>query len=200
MTALTIPPEVAAECSKKLFALAAAANRDSMTLVKQAMALAKNEEPARPLSTLKKYVRMYDQYGSGEVSEVIASIEAAADSEIYKRLCRYQARQAAERAERDARDTDTLKTAHAVMREREASRELIEAVLDFHEGKASPGDIEVNLPGGSFDRARARAQRDGEAFFPTLWKMEAEEREAANRGPCHNVVAGPWDAGGEARP
>ena len=98
MTVLTIPPEVAAECSKKLFTLAATANRDSMTLVKQAMALARNEEPARPLGVLRKYVWMHNQYGSAEVSEVIASIEAAADPEIYKRLCRYQTKQAAERA------------------------------------------------------------------------------------------------------
>ncbi len=33
MTALTIPPEVAAECAKKLFSLATTANRDATTLV-----------------------------------------------------------------------------------------------------------------------------------------------------------------------
>ncbi len=44
MTVLTIPPEVAAGCAKKLFALAATANRDAMTLIKQAMALAKTSK------------------------------------------------------------------------------------------------------------------------------------------------------------
>ena len=160
MTALTIPQEVAADCANNLFALAATASRDSMTLVKQAMVLARNEEPARDLAILRNYVKEYDQYGSGEVSEIIASIVSAAGPESYKLLCRYQARQAAEWAERAARDKDTLKTAHATMREHEASRELFEAVLDYHEGKASPGDIEINLPGGSFDRARARVQRE----------------------------------------
>ena len=98
MTVLTIPPDVAAECAKKLFALAAAANRDAMTLVKQAMALAKNEQPARPLGVLKKYVREHNQYGSGEVSKVIASIETAADPEHVKRLARCQAKYDAARA------------------------------------------------------------------------------------------------------
>ncbi len=60
MTVLTIPQEVAAECSKKLFDLATSASRDSMTLVKQAMALARNEEPARPLGVLRKYVWMHN--------------------------------------------------------------------------------------------------------------------------------------------
>ena len=99
MSALTIPPEVAAECAKKLFSLAAAANRDAMTLIKQAMALARNEEPARPLGVLRKYVREHNQYGSGEVSEVIVSIETAAGPEQVKRLARYQAKRDAERAE-----------------------------------------------------------------------------------------------------
>ncbi len=92
MTVLTIPPEVAAECAKKLFSLAATANRDAMTLVKQAMGLARNEQVARPLGVLKKYVREHNQYGSREVSEIIASIEAAADPEHVKRLGRYQAK------------------------------------------------------------------------------------------------------------
>ncbi len=100
MSALTIPPVVAAECAKKLFALAATANCDAMTLVKQAMALAKNEEPARPLGVLRKYVREHNQYGSGEVSEVIASIERAADPEHIKRLRRCQAKNDADRAAR----------------------------------------------------------------------------------------------------
>ena len=203
MTVLTIPPEVAAECAKKLFSLAATANRDSMTLVKQAMALAKNDEPARPLSTLKKYVRMYNQYGSDEVSEVITSIEAAADPDIYKRLCRYQAKQAADRAASDARRNDALGAAHALMRERQASRELIEAVLNFHIARGSLWDVEVNLPGGSFDRARQVARREERPFWPTLWSMEAAERqggnvvagldkEAAKRDLNSNVVDGPW--------
>ena len=190
MTVLTIPPEVAAECAKKLFALATTANRDSMTLVKQAMALAKNEESASPLGTLKKYVRMHNQYGSGEVSEVIASIETAADPEIYKRLCRYQAKQAAERAATDERRGLALDAAHALMREREASRELIEAVLHFHSGGGSIWDVEINLPGGRNDIASAKP--------PTYWEFLAVREEAEKPHGNGNVIAGPWDAGGEA--
>ncbi len=181
MTALTIPPEVAAECAKKLFSLASTANRDAMTLVKQAMALAQNEEPARPLSTLKKYVGMYNQYGSGEVREVIASIESAADPEIYKRLCRYQAKKAADRAALDARRNDALDAAHALMREREASRGLIEAVLNFHIARGSLWDVEVNLPGGSFDRARQGGN-----------VVAGLDKETAKRDLNSNVVDGPW--------
>ncbi len=188
MTALTIPPEVAAECAKKLFSLATAASRDSMTLVKQAMALAKNDEPARPLSTLKKYVGMYNQYGSGEVREVIASIESAADPEIYKRLCRYQTKKAAERAAADERRGQALDAAHALMREREASRELIEAVLHFHSGGGSIWDIEVNLPGGRNDIASAKP--------PTYWEFPSVQEEAEKTRCNGNVVAGPWDTAG----
>ena len=196
MTVLTIPPEVAGECSKKLFALATAAARDSMTLVKQAMALAKNEEPARPLAILKKYVGMYDQYGSAEVREVIASIEAAADPEIFKRLCHYQAKKDKDRAAADARSTDALKAAHEVMREGEATRELIAAVLDFHTRHGDYQEVEHNLPGGGdYDRARRRAAREGEAFWPTLWKMDAEKRQ----GVGGTVVAFPQGSSQEAR-
>ena len=52
MTALTIPPEVAAECSQRLLDLAATANRDAMTLTKQALVLARNETPSRAFATL----------------------------------------------------------------------------------------------------------------------------------------------------
>ena len=108
MTVLTIPPEVAAECAKKLFSLAAAANRDAMTLVKQAMALARNEQVARPLGVLKKYVREYNQYGSREVSEVIVSLQAVADPEHVKRLDRCQAKNDVLRAEFEQRRQDEL--------------------------------------------------------------------------------------------
>ncbi len=181
MTVLTIPPEVASECAKKLFTLAATANRDSMTLVKQAMALAKNEEPARPLAILKKYVGMYDQYGSDEVREVIASIEAAADPEIYKRLCRYQAKKAAERAADDERRGKAFDVAHALMLERQASRGLIEAVLKFHRGGGDVWDIEHHLPGGK----------------PlTYWETMAAREEAAKPRRNGNVIPGPWDTAG----
>ncbi len=188
MTVLTIPPEVAAECAKKLFSLATAANRDSMTLVKQAMALAKNEEPARPLATLKKYVGMYNQYGSGEVREVIASIESAADPEIYKRLCRYQAKKAAERAAADERRGQALDAAHALMREREASRELIEAVLNFHRGGGDLWNIERHLPSGCNDIADQKP--------PTYWEFPEVRGEAAKPRRNGNVVAGSWDTAG----
>ncbi len=188
MTVLTIPPEVAAECAKKLFSLATAANRDSMTLVKQAMALAKNEEPARPLSILKRYVGEYNQYSSGEVREVIASIESAADPEIYKRLCRYQAKKAAERAALDERRGQALDAAHALMREREASRGLIEAVLNFHRGGGDLWNIESHLPGGCNDIADQKP--------PTYWEFPAVRGEAAKPRRNGNVISGPWDTAG----
>ena len=183
MTVLTIPPEVAAECARKLFSLAATANRDAMTLVKQAMGLAQNKEPARPLAILKKYVGMYNQYGSGEVREVIASIEAAADPEIFKRLCRYQAKKDKDRAAADVRRNDALDAAHALMREREASRELIEAVLDFHRGGLDLWNIERHLHGGCNDVADQKP--------PTYWEVMAAREEAAKPRGNGNVVAGP---------
>ena len=106
MTILTIPPEVAAEGAKRLFTLAATANRDAMTLIKQAMALAKNEHVSRPLGILRKYVREHDQYGSGEVSEIIASIETAADPKHIKRLARCQAKNDARRADLEKRRSE----------------------------------------------------------------------------------------------
>ena len=121
MTVLTIPPEVAGECAKRLFDLAATANRDAMTLIKQAMALAKNKQVARPLGVLKKYVREHKQYGSAEVSEVIASIQAAADPEHVKRLERIQAKYDAARAKLEERQKQPGPTYWEVMAAREAA-------------------------------------------------------------------------------
>ena len=106
MTVLTIPREVATECATKLLSLAATANRDAMTLINQAMALAKNEHVSRPLGILKKYVREHNQYGSGEVSEIIASIETAADPKHIKRLARCQAKNDARRADFEKRRSE----------------------------------------------------------------------------------------------
>ena len=146
MTALTIPQEVSDECAKKLFSLAATANRDAMTLVKQAMALAQNKEPARPLGVLKKYVGEHNQYGSDVVSEIIASISAAADPEHVKRLARAQAINDARRAKFEESHRKVLRQASSLMREQIASRDLIAAVLAFHEGRGSLWDVEQNLP------------------------------------------------------
>ncbi len=166
MSALTIPQEVAGECAKKLFALAATANRDAMTLIKQAMLLAKNEQVARPLGILKKYVREHGQYGSDEVSEVIASIQAAADPKHVKMLARNQAKNDERRAGFETSDKETLSLAGSMMREHKASRDLIAAVLAFHERRGSLWDVKIALAGGCVERA---AQPGG------------------------NVIAGPWD-------
>ncbi len=98
MTALTIPPEVAAECSQRLLTLAATASRDAMTLTKQALALARNDRPSRPLATLKKYVREYNQYESSEVAKIVAAIEAAADPKHIALLKQRQAKYDEQRA------------------------------------------------------------------------------------------------------
>ena len=183
MTALTIPQEVATDCAQKLLALAATASRDAMTLTKQAMALAGNQMPSRPLATLRKYVREYNQYESGEVAKIIAAIEEAADPEHVRRLARNQAKYDAQRAVFEKRNEEALPQAHALMREQEASQDLIAAVLDFHEGTGDLWTIEANLPGGGFDLAR----REGHAYW------EAKEAAKHQGG---NVVAGPWDAAG----
>ena len=187
MTVLTIPPEVAAECAKKLFALAATANRDAMTLVKQAMGLARNEQVARPLGILKKYVREHNQYGSAEVREIIATIEAAADPEHVKMLARNQAENDAMRAKIAEREEETLRQASALMREQQASRDLIAAVLAFHERGGSLWDVEKYLPGGSMERASQQGK--------TYWEILAAKEAAKHQGG--NVIAGPWNNGGE---
>ena len=98
MAVLTIPPEVAADCAQKLLALAAMASRDAMTLTKQAMVLARDETPSRALAILKKYVREYNQYESGEVAKIVAAIEAAADPKHIALLKQRQAKYDAQRA------------------------------------------------------------------------------------------------------
>ena len=98
MTALTIPQEVAAECSQKLLSLAATASRDAMTLTKQALVLASNERPSSALATLRKYVREYNQYESGEVAKIVAAIEAAGDPKHIARLKQRQAKYDEQRA------------------------------------------------------------------------------------------------------
>ncbi len=194
MTVLTIPPEVATECAKKLFALAATANRDGMTLVKQAMALAKNEQVARPLSVLKKYVREYDQYGSGEVSEVIATIQAAADPEHVKMLARNQAKNDAYRAEFEQRRQDeagrrwepggdgwddAIKTMHT------DAETLVRVAETVRQGKGCK-----NL----FNAVRGYYESAGRA--QCLWRLDryTPTNRAAYQGG--NVVAGPWGTAG----
>ena len=191
MTALTIPQEVAAECAEKLLALAASANRDAMTLTKQAMVLARNEWPSRALMILRKYVREYNQYESGEVAKIIAAIEAAGDPEHIERLKRRQAKYDSQRAE-FAKDIDqTMPLAHAAMREQEASPGLIAAVIDFHEGTGSLGDVRANMPGGRIEYA---------AELAVTQLAEIREREEALKHQGGNALPGPWEAGGEARP
>ena len=142
MTALTIPPEVAAECSQKLLALAATASRDAMTLTKQALILARNETPSKAFATLKKYVREYNQYESGEVAKIVATIEAAADPKHI-----------------------------ALLKQRQAK----------------------------YDAQRAKFEEACSEKPPTYWEIMAAREEAAKH-QNGNVIAGPWDAGGEARP
>ena len=191
MSALTIPQEVAADCTEKLLALAAAANRDAMTLTKQALILARNETPSKAFATLKKYVREYNQYESGEVAKIVAAIEAAADPEYIKRLKRRQAKYDAQRAEFEKDIDQTMPLAHAAMREQEASRGLIAAVIDFHEGTGSLGDVRANMPGGRIEYA---------AELAVIQLAEIREREEALKHQGGNVLPGPWEAGGEARP
>ena len=191
MTALTIPPEVAADCAEKLLALAALASRDSMTLTKQALILARNETPSKAFATLKKYVREYNQYESGEVAKIIAAIEAAADPEHMKRLARRQAKYDAQRAEFE-KDTDQMMPlAHAAIREQEASPGLIAAVIDFHEGTGSLGDVRANMPGGRIEYA---------AELAVTQLAEIREREEALKHQGGNVLPGPWGAAGRTGP
>ncbi len=183
MTALTIPQEVAAECSKRLLDLAATASRDAMTLTKQALALAGNEMPSRPLGVLRKYVREYNQYESGEVAKIIAAIEVAANPEHVERLARRQAKYDAQRAEFEKRGEEILPLAHASMREQEASRGLIAAVIAFHEGRGHLGEVRANMPGGQVEYTAQLAVQQ---------QAEIREREEALRHQGGNVVDGPW--------
>ncbi len=141
MSALTIPPEVAAERSKRLLDLAATASRDAMTLTKQALVLARNEMPSKALATLRKYVREYNQYESGEVAKIVAAIEAAGDPKHIARLKQRQAK---------------------------------------------------------YDAQRAKFEEACSEKPPTYWEFPSVREEAA-RHQNGNVIAGPWDAGGEAR-
>ncbi len=196
MTALNIPPEVAAECAKKLFTLAASANRDSMTLVKQAMLLAKNEQVARPLGVLKKYVREYDQYGSGEVSEVIASIETVADPEHVKRLARGQAKYDAERAEFEQRQQDEAERSWEP--DGEAWDYAIETMHTDAETLARAAETMKQGKGGKNLLNAVRGYYETEGRSRSLWRLRRytpTNRESGRVVPVpkgSNVVSGPW--------
>ena len=221
MTVLTIPGEVAAECAQKLLDLAATASRDAMTLTKQAMALARNQMPSRPLGVLRKYVREYDQYGSDEVAKIIASIEAVADPEHVKRLKRYQAESDASRAER-AKDIEAatkrawepggkswnsaiesaeknsrvLSLAAKRMRAGEANGHLVNAMRALYEEPGALWAIERTLP---YDQRRAiYGDAEPQELGGFLTALMAPPQETAKH-LGGNVIAGPWDAGGEAR-
>ena len=96
MTAVTLPPEVVAECVERLFCIITVANRDTATLTRQITALLKGKQHNRPLGSLRKYVSS-GQYGADEVSEVIAVMEAAMDPKHVKHLARCKARRDKER-------------------------------------------------------------------------------------------------------
>lgn len=218
MTALTIPPEVAAECAEKLFSLAETANRDAMTLIKQAMALARGKEPARPLGVLKKYVRDYEQYGFAEVSEVVAAIEAAADPKHVKRLHRIQAQSDARRAEHDEnckvaieqawqpggerwnnaiksaeKDSKVLALAAKVMREGTAGGRLANAMRAFYEEGGCPWAIERYL---ARDQWAAICEIEGDQCLDAATEilevvLTGQRRE--KKSPLNgNVITGPW--------
>ena len=88
MTAVTIPPVVAAECADRLSRLAAELNRDAATLIRTATTLVITEKYGRPLGVLKKYARENKQYGAAEVEKVIVLMEAVMDPEHVKHLAR----------------------------------------------------------------------------------------------------------------
>ena len=194
MAVLTIPPEVAAEGAKKLFALAATANRDAMTLVKQAMALARNEMPSRPLGVLKKYVREYGQYGSDEVSEVIASIEAVADPKHVKILARKQAENDAMRAEFEQRRQDTV-----ARRWEPGGDGWNDAIKTMHTDAETLFRVAETVRQGKgcknlFNAVRGYCE-SGERI-KSLWRLDRytpTNRVAYQDG---NVIAGPWDTAG----
>ena len=56
MSALTIPPEVAAKCAQRLMEIAAVASRDAQTLTRQASVLLSGEKHGQIRAILWKYV------------------------------------------------------------------------------------------------------------------------------------------------
>ena len=99
MTAVTIPPIVAADCADQLSRLAAELSRDATTLVRIATSLVITEKYGRPLGVLKKYARENKQYGAAEVEKVIYVMEAVMDPEHVKHLARLQKKRDKDRAE-----------------------------------------------------------------------------------------------------
>lgn len=186
MAALTIPPEVTAECVTKLFAIITSANRDAATLSRHVSALLSGKQIGWLRGTLTRYVS-FQQYGANEIQEVIAIIEANMEPERIKRLALAKARRDKEDSEFLKMREKVLPVASALMREGEASRDLIAAVLAFYEQRGGLWDVEVNLPGGLFDQAAQEGKRYWEA-------MEALKHQGGN------VVAGPWEDGREAQP
>ncbi len=98
MTAVTIPPMVAADCADQLSRLAAKLSRDATTLVRIATSLVISEQYGRPLGILKKYARENNQYGAAEVEKVIYVMEAVMDPEHVKHLARLQKKRDKDRA------------------------------------------------------------------------------------------------------
>ena len=146
MTALTIPPRVAADCAVQLSRLAAKLSRDATTLVRIATSLVISEQYGRPLGVLKKYARENNQYGAAEVEKVIYVMEAVMDPKHVKHLARLQKKRDKDRAAFEKRCSEV------------------------------------------------------EARPPTYWEAAATRAEAAKPRHNGNVIAGPWGAGGEARP
>ena len=98
MTAITIPPVVAAECADQLSRLAAELSRDAATLIRTATTLVITEKYGRPFGILKKYARENKQYGAAEVEKVIVLMEAFMDPEHIKHLARLQKKRDKDRA------------------------------------------------------------------------------------------------------
>ena len=132
-------------------------------------------------------MREHNQYGSREVSEVITSIQEAADPEHLKRLIKYRAENDAMRAEFKERDKKTLDLASTMMREQEASRGLIAAVLAFHEGMGSIWDVSKYLPGGSMEDAIELGEQ---------LRAGKREKEEARWRQAGNIIPGPWETAG----
>ena len=98
MTAVTIPPMVAADCADQLSRLAAELSRDAATLIRTATTLVITEKYGRPFGILKKYARENKQYGAAEVEKVIFLMEAVMDPEHVKHLARLQKKRDKDRA------------------------------------------------------------------------------------------------------
>ena len=210
MTAVVFPQRAVVVYVKALFDIAGEAtrgaltlNRDAATLTRQAFKLVDGDRHGRVMGVLRKYVTETNQFGAGQVKEIIADMERFVDPKIAQQNKDIKYRREVREEEQREKETEKNKASwepgghnfnHAVGELRADAQNLIYMAKVIEDsGTECAADA---MSDWIFSKERRRlfaglkeALKPPPEAAPTPRKRRARTRSRAQVG---NVIDGPW--------